>query len=325
MGNSNWSYLQNPFDNVTKRNLKKMYLMATDHFDKLQQKANTEPAIQQMYASAKPFFDAFINQYRKGQTDKAIYQMYTARLEELLTQLSSTLIRKWDIQIQSNYDIVTPEYKALMPNGRALFHNGAYDLRINEVRGLADRLRAFPQLATLQADVEAFAQQMMQARSQQQGVESIEQTNIVDLENTRFQLAQAMHAIFGGLIQLYYKDISKVETFYELKYLKSATGNGADGLAGLQAVQEVTVPINGQIMLFENQLVEGDELTVTNLGNTGLIAYATMGNQAVASAQTTGIAPGQSTVITLGANQNTLVLVNESSISEAKAKVELIL
>ena len=55
MANSIWSYLQNPFDNVTKKSNKHMFLMATDHFDKLNAH-KADPKIKELYLFGKPYF-----------------------------------------------------------------------------------------------------------------------------------------------------------------------------------------------------------------------------------------------------------------------------
>ena len=122
MAQSTWSYLQNPFDNVTKSSYKLMYLMSTDHFDKLLAR-KSDTTINELYSFGKPSFDAFITQYRKSGSDDANYQMYTLRFEQLILDLMSTLARRWDIQIQNVYDTITPEYKSLLPNGRSPFQS----------------------------------------------------------------------------------------------------------------------------------------------------------------------------------------------------------
>ncbi len=63
MAQPTWSYLQNPFDNVTKSSYKLMYLMATDHFDKLLAR-RSDAIINELYEFGKPSFEAFITQYR---------------------------------------------------------------------------------------------------------------------------------------------------------------------------------------------------------------------------------------------------------------------
>lgn len=197
-----------------------MFLMATDHFDKLAGRAPGDPVIANLYQFGKPFYDAFVKLYGKSVNDDATYRMHTQLTQELLVKLRSTLVRRWDVQIQTVFDNVTPEYRSLMPNGRKPFQVGAYDLRISHVKVLATGLERYPALDTLRAEVEAFHAQLLATRSKQQGVEFLGQVNSKEIENARVALAQAMHYIMGGLLQRFYLDLRKVETFYELKYLR---------------------------------------------------------------------------------------------------------
>jgi hypothetical protein len=153
MTNVSWSYLQNPFDNVTKNSYKKMYEMSTDHFDKLRGYARTNLELKALYDWAYPAYQAFVQEYDKGYVHASTYQMQTATLENLLLELSSTHIRRWDVAIMSVYDIVEPPYKALLPEGRRPFQSGAYDARIRAVKRLADSLQNFPALSALQTTV----------------------------------------------------------------------------------------------------------------------------------------------------------------------------
>lgn len=219
MAQSTWSYLQNPFENVSKRNKKNMFLMATDHFDKLSAQSS-DATIAALYNYGKPFFDDFKAQYSKTQNDNAIYQMHTLRVQKLLINLQSTLIRQWDTKIQIVIDKKTPEYLSILPNGRLPFQTGAIEFRINNVKALANQLESYPLLAALRAEIDNFHAQLLQLRIEQQGAEYLAQNNLVFLEKTRANLAQAMHSILAGLTQYYIGNLGAVESFYELKYLR---------------------------------------------------------------------------------------------------------
>lgn len=219
MAQSTWSYLQNPFENVSKRNKKNMYLMATDHFDKLFARSS-DATIAALYNYGKPYFDDFKAQYSKTQNVNAIYQMHTLEVQTLLKKLQSKLIRQWDTKIQVVIDKKLPDYLSLLPKGRTPFQTGAIELRINNVKALANQLENYPSLAALRAEIDDFHAQLLQLRSEQQGAEYLVQSNLVTLEKTRADLAQAMHSILAGLIQRYIGNLGVVESFYELKYLR---------------------------------------------------------------------------------------------------------
>lgn len=322
MAESTWSYLQNPFDNVTKNSHKTMYLMATDHFDKLAARSSNA-TIAELYNFGKPYFDAFITQYRKNRSDNATYQMYTSLFENLMSDLSSTLIRKWDIQIQVVFDLTSSNYLALMPDGRKPYQSGAYDLRINAVKSLADQLALFPAFAALETEVNDFHRQILDARSRQQGVENTDQDNSTEVENTRLALAKAMHSIFGGLIHLFYTDLSKVETFYELKYLRRTPGSNSDDAPA--ASEEVTVLKGASATALATKITVGSTIRVTNIGAAVLTVFAAAdGNASVPSNGGYSVAAEQSVTFQAVAGDSLILLMNDIDPYDGKALVELL-
>lgn len=322
MVQSTWSYLQNPFANVTKNSFKTMYLMATDHFDKLQAQSS-DPAIADLYNLGKPAFDAFILQYRKNGTDNTTYQMHTMQFENLIGELMSTYARQWDVKTQIVFDINKPQYLELFANGRAPFQTGAYDLRINAVKALADQLAHYPALAALQLEVNNFHADILATRSAQQGVENTNQRNSTNLENARLTLAQAMHAIFGGLILQYASNIAVVESFYELKYLRRTPGTTTDDAP--EASEEVTIAKGSAAKALIGKLSAGDSIRVTNTGAAVLTVYsAPDGSDSNRPDNVYTIAAGQTATFQSGAGDILVLLINEVDAFDGKALVELL-
>lgn len=323
MAQSTWSYLQNPFDNVTRNSQKLMFMMATDHFDKLAARAPGDAFIADLYNTGKPFFDAFRAQYSKGGNDGATYQMYTQLTEELLSQLSGTLARRWDVQIQVQFDSTSAQYKSLLPNGRGPFQMGAYDLRIQEVNNLSQRLAPHPTLAALRAEVDAFYAQLIDTRTKQQGIESTDQNNTTEIENTRLALAKAMHAIFGALLHRYHQDLSKVETFYEMKYLRRSRAQDHDDAP--QASASLMVPKGGSVVALSGQLAADSQLRVTNTGAAVLTVFCAPNAQTPPpDGGTYTIAPDQSATIQAQAGDAMVVVLNETDPFDGNVLVELL-
>lgn len=320
MAQSQWSYLQNPFDNVTKKSYKQMFLMATDHFDKLLANS-TDSKINVLYLFGKPYFDDFCAQYRKSNTDSSTYQMLTERTVKLLDELSSTHARRWDVQVQGVFDTTEAEYKSILPKGRALFQGGAYDLRINEVLNFANRINAYPELSRLEAEVKAFHVKIVDARSKQQGAESLVQMNSQDLEAKRYALAQVMHSIFGQLLHIYFNDTEKVEAFYELKYLRKITSDKNDEST---IIEEVVIQPNQTVTALEGKLNEKDEVTVLNTGESTLIVYLAENNEANSVEGNRFILEsGKKTSLTVGEYDKVLLIKNTDETLLGKAVVEL--
>jgi hypothetical protein len=270
MGQINWSYLRNTFDAVTKSSYKRMLIMSTDHHDKLLMESANDPQIMNLYQLFLPAFQAFKAAYNDTFQKDAFYQGNTQIVETLFAELSSQKIRQWDIWIQNVYLDNTPQYLMLLPNGRKPFQSGGYEARINAIVNLEANLISLGGIPNVLADVSTFRQQIEQARTTQQGVEKITANAVKAVENARMELAQVMQGVFGGLILHYYKDVAQVETFYELKYLRSSSGNSSNG--GNPVLQSHTIGANSRATLF-GQLVASDSIRIDNTGTTTIICF----------------------------------------------------
>ena len=320
MGQSQWSYLQNPFDNVTKKSYKQMFLMATDHFDKLLVNS-ADREIKDLYLFGKPYFDAFCIQYRKSNTDISTYQMLTERTVKLLDELSSTLARRWDVQVQAVFDTTDAEYKSILPKGRALFQNGAYDLRINEVLNFANRLRPYAEFVRLESEVKTFHIKIIETRSRQQGAESLVQMNSQDIETKRVALAQAMHSIFGQLLHLYFNDTEKVEAYYELKYLRKISSDKNEGSV---IIEDVEIAPNQTFVGLEGKLKDKKEVTVLNTGDTTLIVYLAENEMSNTFENNRFVLePTKKTTLSIGEKDNVLLIKNTNETLSGRAVIEL--
>jgi len=181
-----------------------------------------------------------------------------------------------------------------MPQSRApFFKTGAYDIRLSAVLALANQLAQYPDLATLRTEVIDFHTQAIALRSVQQGVESFDQNNSNTLEDSRFALAEIMLAILGGLMRKYYNNLSIIESFYELKYLRRTPDKSYDDEAELS--EEITIPMNGSATALTGQLTLGRTVRVTNTGAAVLTAFGAPDGNASAR-------PNQSYLISAGQN-----------------------
>lgn len=274
-----WSYLRNVFDNVTKGNYKRMMLMARDHHDKLKQASNSDSEIGSLYAHFLPAYNRFNDALRAVNVTDSIRQSYTMQIEAAFRELSSTLIDEWDIKILYNYRRHSPEYKLLMGNGRAPFQTGAYDVKLQAVAELRDKLSAFPILSSLQAEIEAWLEQTNSIRSTQQGYEGELSGKQKLVETYRAALAEEMHRVFAGLLFKYYKDPSQVENFYELKYLQrsstKSTDNGGDAVV-LQ--KEIKVPAGEKQAAIEGSFAIDNVFELTNKTNEPVFCWLSNSN-----------------------------------------------
>lgn len=283
---STWSYLDNPFDNVTKKSYKRMMALATDHRDKLKNNI-VDPEINMLYQQFEPAFTAFQKAYDGTHRNAGAYMAATQRVEALFAELTSLRIRKWDIAIQQHHLEGTPEYTDLMPEFRQPFQRGSYDSRQAAMRVLADALTGYPMLITVAQDVTQFAANVEAARTAQQGRENNEQTLGRELENARIALANVMQGIWGYLIYKHQGEVGQVEGYYELQYLRAPKSNNSVSLKAYK------ISAGARISVFEGQLTNTAYLTLRNTG-TQPVAYFTTSNPA-------NDAPAEVSILTAGA------------------------
>ena len=310
MNQISWFYLQNPFDNVTKGSFKRMLIMATDHHDKLLAASATSAQIGAIYQQFLPAFQAFKQTYMQTFASGAVYQGNTQMVENLFSELSGRKIKQWDAQIQSVFLDDTPQYKMLLPNNRGPFQTGTYEGRIQSVLTLETNLALFPQLAAVLLDVSSFRQMIEQSRTVQQGYEKQSSDLTKQVEDSRVELAQVMHFVFGSLIAIYFKQPWQVETFYELKYLRTsatATNN--------PTFQNYTVTANQRIALFKGQLKASNSLIIKNIGTVAITCFTSNNDQATPPIDALILAPNQSQTVFAdelsdGNGFDTLILLN---------------
>ena len=320
MATTTWSYLANVFNNVTKKSFRLMFMLAKDHLDKLAKNIG-DPDIANLHAMVLADYTAFLNAMNEVQSNFFTYQMHTKMVQDMLTELSNLKVRQWDIAIQGVYLDNTPQYLDLMANGRAPFQRGSYDEKINAILVLANKLGKYPALATLQTSVQAYYDQIVAARSAQQGVE-YDDTNLRKLlEKQRFTLATTLHKVFGFLIYKYGDDISLVESYYELRYLRdSSSGNKAITLT------PYTISANSQITLYNGQLAADSYLSFKNTGTVSLQVFTSNDPNASVPPNVTEITAGETKdgiyadILSDGNGFNWLIVVNPNGID---GKVEI--
>ncbi|MEM6298726.1 MAG: hypothetical protein AAF740_08580, partial [Bacteroidota bacterium] len=312
-----WSYLENPFDNRTKGNYKRMLEMATDHFDKLKERGRTDTQIQGLYDFGNPAYDAFVKAYRESGYIRSVYREQTATLEGMMAELASSLARRWDSMIVIEYDKPSPQYQSLMPDGRMPLQRGSYEMRIEELNRLARRLGDFPSLATVATEVQKFADKVKEIRSAQQGKETLEQGNVNLLESARKTLAGVMQAICGQLTFYHWKEMEKVEDYYELKYLRWKSSKNVKSEGETEITESFLVPANEIINVFADQLEEGQTVRLTNTG------AAILSWKLTAADEPTALPTGDFVNITIPESVTSISLQNETE-AEGEVLAELI-
>ena len=223
-----WKYAENTFLAVTVGSFKLMNILMGDHAARIAQAVTAvNPPdsdftnIQGRTTPVKAAWDAAYNAWIAA---RGVYKGKTQALEAKLADLSALRIKQWDIAVQGVFLEGTPEYTQLLPNGRGPFQQGAYDLRIAEVKALQTRLGNFsganPTLATLATTVGTFHTEMKALRDGQQGQEGAVNVASTALEGQRVAAANLLFQNLGRLMEKFFTLPSKIEDYFDMSYIR---------------------------------------------------------------------------------------------------------
>ena len=218
-----WKYADNTFEVVTRRRFKLMHILITDHFARCNQLSGANPGNQLLVDAlqdATQARDDWQGSYGAWLTCKGHYKGTTAAFYNALEELGSLKIRQWDAAIQGIYLEGTPEYIALLPQGREPFQKGSNDQRVNAVRTLGQTLVNYPALAALKTTVDTFHTLIDGLRHTQQQKETEVDTCSATLENTRVLTARYMYRNLGRFMQLYWDNPVQIEDCYDMNYIR---------------------------------------------------------------------------------------------------------
>jgi hypothetical protein len=200
-----------------------MNVISSDTAAKLQKQASN-PAIAPLHAHFAPIRAAYATAYKTWMAHNSRYNAATQRIDEMLSQLSSTVIEDWDVRIMNLHKSRTARYKELMPNGRTAFMTGGKDQRIAIVAALAENLEGEPALNTLQSEVQEFHDLLSAARDEQQGLEGDVATLSSALEHERLKAAAGLYFVMGGLMQIHCDEPREIEKFFDLENIRQRKG-----------------------------------------------------------------------------------------------------
>ena len=223
-----WKYAENTFLAVTVGSFKLMNILMADHAAHIAQAVTGQnppdsdfTTIQGRTTPVKAAWDAAYNGWIAA---RGVYKGKRQALETKLADLSALRIKQWDIAIQGIFLDGTPEYTQLLPNGRGPFQQGAYDLRIAEVKALQTRLGPFgganASLATLATTVGTFHTEVKTLREGQQGAEGAVDAASTALEAQRVASANLMFQNLGRLMEKFFALPGRIEDYFDMNYIR---------------------------------------------------------------------------------------------------------
>ncbi len=214
-----WSLIDNPFENSTSGNYSKM-LQLCSYTDSALHNKVSDPFYLNLYNAFHPLVQNYRTAHSIWNAQRGIKKAGTYNVAQLLKQLSRPLIGNWNVAVQQFYPKRTPRYREIFPLGVKNFHNGSREERISVVQVLVKGIGSDANLAALKTEVEAFALLLNNARTEQLGGKGSTQKKSSDVEKLRKQLAVAMMSIYGNLVVLNAGKLENIEPFFDLETLR---------------------------------------------------------------------------------------------------------
>ena len=219
-----WKYGQNTFLSLTAESYKLMNILLSDHVARMIATQGADSDFMAIVSRNAPIKIAWDTAYQAWIAIRGTYKGKTQAWEMKLADLSTLRIKQWDITIQGTFLEGTGEYTQLLPNGRAPFQSGAYDLRLAEVKALQNRLLtvspAVPALTTLAATIGTYHAEMKTLRDSQQGAEQQVDSLSTLLEIQRLAAATVMYKNLGRLMEKFSDMPVRIEDYYDMNYIR---------------------------------------------------------------------------------------------------------
>jgi len=216
---TNWVHTHNPFKSATTNSFQKLYVLVTDHEAKLSMSAH--PSVVGLHQSFVPVMTRFTTAYRTWKNTIAFGKTATLEIDNLLEEVIQSRIEKWEAMIRVEIPSNNALYQSLFPEGRKSFNRGKKDIRISSIIGLAKRLESFPQLSTLQTEVETLADQLREKRADQQKNESSRRESLRLLHELREETCDALFSNLGYLIGLFPANPRTVMNFFQMELVRN--------------------------------------------------------------------------------------------------------
>ncbi len=261
-----WSRAQNFIDTVTDGSYKLADEIFKSHYQLLNGGAGNA-TIAAMLTYFDPFYAAYSNAYVGWLALRGQGTGNTQTLVELIDELSSSRIRKWDVAIQGVYEQGTPQYQSLLPARRSPFQQGGIETRFSAVQALIAAIGTDAALASLKTQIEDFLTTMENARNNQVG--GVAGVNIASgaIDLARDNAAQAMFKNYGSCVVLYYQTPEQIANFFPVALLQSKEQN----------TFTATLRPGNSHRLFKRKLDVANTLTLVNDGDVDIDFFFTDG------------------------------------------------
>ena len=295
-----WSFSSNPFIAATDSSFRKSVKISQLHASALNAFAS-DPAIAAMKALFDPLNATLNTAYDTYVAQSGTKESETMSVNENLRLLSNPKIRQWDVKIQNVFGEDTPEYKALLPNGRKPFQTGAQLMRINATNILSLAIGSDVALADLKEEVDLFYSQTNDAYNVQQGAISTSKGLSDAIDQTRINMCVGMYSNLGKLMAKYAATPGEIDKFFPLELIRNAQQVDFTNSVQKQSIR----------FIVKRTLVGTDTIRFVNDGTTDLWFYLAPNKTSTPDTQHVVVHQNSETTVTaasLGDVANTYIM-----------------
>lgn len=215
-----WSFVENPFVNSTRTSYRKMKKLG-DYTLAALLPQNGNPFFAGLVTAIQPLVNAYNAAYNIWLVSTGAQKAKTQQVKILIDNLSSELIREWDVAIQGVYSQTTPQYTTLLPNRRKPFQSGTKLQRKAAVLALSTAIGTDVALVAVKTEVDDFYTELNDADTDQQGSLSTTGGNSDGVDAARVALATGMYGILGLLMDHFKSTPEQIENYFDLETLRS--------------------------------------------------------------------------------------------------------
>lgn len=221
-----WIFLVNTFNVVTRTSFRKMLLISSDHFSKLEAEKD-DPDIAKIIEDSIGSYNNYEKSYTSAKANLGMRKGKTQIFTELMTLFHKTWLPAWEVRVMTIYPKGTPEFNMIFPEKRAAFQSAAYDEILLSITTFAAVLDGFPEFKDLATEVREKTTLLKNARVSQGSAKGKSGLYSDELEQRREELAAALYGNLGALMRKFQNDPVQVQRFFKLSLLrKSSTNDG---------------------------------------------------------------------------------------------------
>jgi hypothetical protein len=292
-----WKYTNNQFLTVAEKSYKKGLILSNYHNAALLKFKTSNPTdtdIDKLYTRYNPLAQALATAYQQWKGLGGVKEASTLNLDQLLATIP-TKLNVWDPAIQGKFIKTTPEYKAILPNGRSGLTRGNKEDKVIAVKTLSESLNGITSLAAIKTQIDTFYAQILAARTTQLGSKSAmnQGSDAVSVAIESCMIMQYRN--LGLLIDKYADNADLIESFFDLQTLQESTQTSFTGTLD---------PAENEAVLVHTFMTE-DELRLKIIGDAAAKFYL--------SNTTNGT---NSTAVEVAANTQVIIAVDDFAVSD---------